>query len=170
MAQWKLLLGPWLNLLPVARSGQRQIAIQPPVLCTLYSILCISALLSCTLLVTLFSNTVICTLTTANVLFSVMFHRPGAYCHSMSGTWHRSSALPTAKVVTGLTTISQEDQVHHSSGAQAPEIQCPNHFWGLFSFLRASLCFQCSDKIWKYRGNIKTFRKKEKIKFLIDCF
>ena len=108
MAWWKLLLGPWLNLLPVARSGQRQIAIQPPVLCTLYSIRCISALLSCTLLVTLFSNTVICTLTTANALFLVMFHRPGAYCHSMSGTWHRSSALPTAKVVTGSTTISQE--------------------------------------------------------------
>ena len=71
----------------------------------LYSVLCISALLSCTVLHTLFSNTVICTLTTANVLFLVMFHRPGAYCHSMSGTCHRSSALPTAKVVTGSTTI-----------------------------------------------------------------
>ena len=49
---------------------------------------------------------------------------------------------------------------HQNSGA-------PTFFWGLFPLLRARLCRQCSDKIRKYGGLKETFRKKEKIKFLM---
>ena len=50
---------------------------------------------------------------------------------------------------------------HQSSGTYAPELWCSPFFWGLFPLLRASLCWQCSDKIRKYRGHIETVRKKE---------
>ena len=49
--------------------------------------------------------------------------------------------------------ISQEHLGHQSS-----------FFWGLFPLLRACLCWQCSDKIRKYRGHIETVRKKRKSK------
>ena len=44
---------------------------------------------------------------------------------------------------------------HQNSGA-------PTFFWGRFPFLRACLCWQCSDKIRKYQGHIETFKKKRK--------
>ena len=51
----------------------------------------------------------------------------------------------------------------------APKLWCPWHqnsgaptfFWGLFPLLRACLCWQCSDKIRKYRGHIETVIKEK---------
>ena len=37
----------------------------------------------------------------------------------------------------------------------APELWCPP-FLGFYPLLRACLCWQCSDKIRKYRGHIET--------------
>ena len=46
---------------------------------------------------------------------------------------------------------------HQNSGARP-------FFKDLFPLLRACLCWQCSDKIRKYRGHIETVRKKRKSK------